>query len=617
MSGVNFSFSDTLAGHVTSADPAARRFTLAVSDGRTFNIDLATSASARIVRNLGEPYQDCTGRLAEMLVPGRFLSVYGSFYPEATGLQFEAQQLTFAGQEPGQYRFEQPGWWKDQLTQLADFYLQAQFEGGPIDYSLYRTHISLDGRKLSRGSVRQETDTISRLVYGFASAFLMTGEERYLEAAERGTEYLREHMRFFDQDESTVYWYHGIDLKQHGDRKVLAADSKDGHRSRAELLFASEFGDDYDAIAMYESIYALAGPVQTYRITGDPRILEDAERTLAFFERHFRDTKYGGFFSHVDPVTLDPRSESLGHNRARKNWNSIGDHAPAYLINLLLATGEQRYANLLTEMADLIAQHFPKSDSPFVQERFFEDWSADKKWGWQQDRAVVGHNLKIVWNQMRVYHLRQDPRYLGMARGLAETMPAVGMDRQRGGVYDVVERKSPHRFAWHDRKAWWQQEQGILAYLILAGSQGDSSARRHARECAAFYNMHFLDHDDGGVYFNVLANGLPYLLGNERLKGSHSMSFYHSSELCYLAAVYTNLLITSQPLDLYFKPRPGSFKDGLLRVSPDLLPPGRVRIASVTADGERYSDFNPEQLTVRLPDSSQALKFKVRLEPTT
>jgi len=35
---------------------------------------------------------------------------------------------------------------------------------------------------------------------------------------------------------------------------------------------------------------------------------------------------------------------------------------------------------------------------------------------------------------------------------------------------------------------------------------------------AAFYNAHFLDHDDGGVYFNVLANGLPFLMG-ERFKG--------------------------------------------------------------------------------------------------
>ncbi len=141
-----------------------------------------------------------------------------------------------------------------------------------------------------------------------------------------------------------------------------------------------------------------------------------------------------------------------------------------------------------------------------------------------------------------------------MARKIAEVMPAIGGDQQRGGWYDVMERKlGPgeewHRFAFHDRKAWWQQEQGILAYLILRGVLGDEEYLKLARESSAFYNAFFLDHDDGAVYFNVLANGMPYLMGTERFKGSHSMSVYHSFELCYLAQVYTNLLITKQPLE--------------------------------------------------------------------
>ena len=111
-------------------------------------------------------------------------------------------------------------------------------------------------------SFRQETDTISRLVYGFATAFMMTGNDSFLKAAERGTEYLREHMKFEDLDEGIVYWYHGIDVN--GDRE--------------EKIFASEFGDDYDAIPAYEQIYALAGPIQTYRCTGDPRIMDDTEK---------------------------------------------------------------------------------------------------------------------------------------------------------------------------------------------------------------------------------------------------------------------------------------------------------------------------------------------------
>ena len=80
-----------------------------------------------------------------------------------------------------------------------------------MNFDNYRTTITLTGEK-AQDHYRQETDTISRLVYGFASAYLLTGDDRFLEGAERGTEYLREHMRFYDLDENIVYWYHGIDV---------------------------------------------------------------------------------------------------------------------------------------------------------------------------------------------------------------------------------------------------------------------------------------------------------------------------------------------------------------------------------------------------------------------
>ena len=173
-----------------------------------------------------------------------------------------------------------------------------------------------------------------------------------------------------------------------------------------------------------------------------------------------------------------------------------------------------------------------------------------------------------------------------------------------------------HRFVWHDRKAWWQQEQAILAYLILTGCLKDQEYHRLAREAAAFYNAWFLDTEDGGVYFNVLANGIPYLSsGNERGKGSHSMSGYHSFELCYLAAVYTNLLINKQPMDFYFKPFPNSFPDNLLRVSPDILPPESIFIKSVEIDGQAYTDFDAKKLTVTLPNTQQRVKVKVNIAP--
>lgn len=601
---IDFPFSDLIAGYVTQFDDDRDIFKIETSDGRDFQAALSPMTYAKLLQNLDEPYPDATGAMRSLLAQGRYVFAYGTFYPDDA--VFTVQQIIFTGRGETDYLFEKQNWWVDQIDSLMGFYVGSQFGESEIDYRKYRTNLTLSGDR-SVVNFRQETDTISRLIYGVATAYMMTGEERFLEAAETGVEYLRGHMQFLDRDEDIVYWYHGIDVEG----------------AREQKIFASEFGDDYDAIPAYEQIYALAGLVQTYRITGDPSILEDVEKTIALFDKFFSDKgEHGGYFSHIDPITLSPLAESLGANKARKNWNSVGDHAPAYLINLWLATEEPKYAEMLEDTFDTIVQRFPDwQNSPFVQERFFADWTKDSTWGWQQDRAVVGHNLKIAWNLMRMNSLKPKSEYTDLATKIASIMPQVGSDRQRGGWYDVVERvldenQQVHRFVWHDRKAWWQQEQAILAYLILAGTQNDPEHLKLAREAAAFYNAWFLDTEDGGVYFNVLANGVPYLSnGNERSKGSHSMSGYHSAELCYLGAVYTNLLITKQPMDFYFKPLSNGFSDRILRVAPDLLPPGSIKIGKCEIDGEKYANFDAENLTVTLPDTKERVKVRVQLVP--
>ena len=131
----------------------------------------------------------------------------------------------------------------------------------------------------------------------------MTGDDRYLEGAEKGTEYLREHMRFYDREENIVYWYHGIDVEGRRETKI----------------FASEFGDDYDAIPAYEQIYALAGPIQTYRITGDPRILNDAELTVDLFDRFYPGSGSGRLLLASGPDHAGSRAASRwARTRARR-----------------------------------------------------------------------------------------------------------------------------------------------------------------------------------------------------------------------------------------------------------------------------------------------------------
>ena len=95
------------------------------------------------------------------------------------------------------------------------------------------------------------------------------------------------------------------------------------------------------------------------------------------------------------------------------------------------------------------------------------------------------------------------------------------------------------------------------------------------------------------------------------------MAGYHSFELAYLAAVYTNLLIMKEPMDFFFKPQPGGFADGKLRVQPDILPPGSIRISDVWIDGHAWSDFDAEALTVTLPEGHGEIKVRVRITPAS
>ena len=95
------------------------------------------------------------------------------------------------------------------------------------------------------------------------------------------------------------------------------------------------------------------------------------------------------------------------------------------------------------------------------------------------------------------------------------------------------------------------------------------------------------------------------------------MSAYHSMELCFLAGIYTNFLITKQPMWLHFKPYPRSFPDNILRVSPDILPPGSIYIEECLINGKKHDNFDAFGLTVKLPNTDERMKVKVKVSPAS
>ena len=478
--------------------------------------------------------------------------------------------------QKGRYMFEEERWWADLISAKGNRWFETFFADGTIDFTRYRTELNILYQPKSE---MQEVATLSRLLYGFAVTYQLTGRTKYLDALNAGVLYQRNTFKVVLPDGKSVFW----------------ASYYDG----TKLSLPSNNGDDAGTIPLYEQIYSLAGLTMHYRITGDEESLHDILSTVDTFDKYFLDkSTHGNYYSHLDPDTLSPIGAELGKNQARKNWNSVGDHVPAYLINLICAlTGKPEYVSecerlrkMLIFITQDIIDHFPPTDSSkLVFERFFHDWSPDLKYSWQQDRGIVGHNLKIAWNLNRVAFylegseetsLRKD--CLALARRLAIAMDEIGgVDRFRGGCVDALERNPTNdydlMFTWMSTKDFWQQEQGILAYLIQMGTcMGNRVEHEKYRELAAsmsaFYCAFFLDLDRGGVHFRVTDIGVPVLSGMYGDKGGHAKSGYHIFELCYLAHIYTLMYNNPSPFTLYFAPTVPADGTLHLSVSPDFLP---------------------------------------------
>jgi hypothetical protein len=209
-------------------------------------------------------------------------------------------------------------------------------------------------------------------------------------------------------------------------------------------------------------------------------------------------------------------------------------------------------------------------------------------------------------------------RLLQVARKLGDDMATVGLDAVRGGIFDCVERHPtggmPIQFAWGSTKDFWQQEQGILAYLILHGATiGDANYLQLARESAAFWNLFFLDRERQGYYFRTTENGLPILDGQYGMKSSHAIG-YHAFELAYLAHVYIRTFVDAgasadNGFCLYFRIR-SSPNQTTINVLPDFMPPGRLAIERVVVNGidmtAQLKPANPDDFQISLAGLSGA-----------
>ena len=266
MSLRSFNQTLTVAGTIVAVDFGKPSFSIEARSGDIFEAVVGPTTYYSVLMNLdglGRDRVEDTARdpndddirygLRKYITPGRPIFVTG-IYQENDGVRrFEARAVNLLHSEADRYLFEETHWWPTQTTQMADRILDHLFDAKRQytidDFSeFYRTNLNILGEAVDE--TVQESAVLSRLLYDLASAYMMTGAERYLLAARAAANYLREAFRSLSHDGRYCFWAYGRRRMMQGERGE-------------SLLFASQGPDDVGTIPLLSLIH-ISEPTRPY-----------------------------------------------------------------------------------------------------------------------------------------------------------------------------------------------------------------------------------------------------------------------------------------------------------------------------------------------------------------
>ena len=379
----------------------------------------------------------------------------------------------------------------------------------------FYTNIDREGNVISAWGTNKNLLTQSRNAYGFARAFMLTGNETYLSFARAGLDFMYD----YAWDDVNGGWYSQLD-------------------ENGNALGATNGRSAFDAH------YALLGPAAAFEAFRDSLDLNMLNQGYEHLENVYWDDRetLSGYY---DWATY---TGSASHN---KSFNATVDAITTHLLSNYQLTGDPVYLERMHQICEQIIDHLvgsmPTQAIGFAEE-YDSDWNIDSG----ETMTIMGHVLKSAWCLARVYLIDPREEYLLAAEALMSDVLEFGYDHDFGGPYKDYNRTTGEMLMWSNpdtAKAWWQMEQAITAGYTLWTITGNDDYLRVADESLHFFMRYFVDHTYGDIYENRTRYGAE-TWGTH--KGGGGKAAYHSIETGYYNYIYASLFVHQQPISLYY-----------------------------------------------------------------
>lgn len=396
---------------------------------------------------------------------------------------------------------------------------------------------------------------ISRAVYGFSTAYLLSGDKKYLGLAKHGLDYLKK----YGWDKENGGWYSELDGKNRP-----TVDTKD----------------------LFDESYGNLGPIFYYYATGDSSALSLVQKTHNRLKEKAWDKENQGYYAMV--------ARDWSEYNTEKSFNSQIDIATAYLIYYYQAVKEPDLVNDIKDIGNIAINRMYDPGCGYIHEWFDREWRHLPCYLGDENQIEIGHNLKTAWVLLRTYQLTREPKYLDYAQKIAAKLRDTAWDKKNYGWYFTKNDSRPANGAREKSKCWWTQCEGNFMLLNLYNITKDKHYLDDFQRNAYFWDKYLVDHRRKEVYSYVSESGHP----SSGLKGDLYKSAYHTMENALMNYLYLELYVHHKTAVLYFNL--SSTTDGSKHFV-NILEDPAVVIQKVEINGADWDRFDDRKGYVILP----------------
>jgi cellobiose epimerase len=346
----------------------------------------------------------------------------------------------------------------------------------------------------------------ARILWTFARAYNVYGDEPYLQTAQRAYQYLLQH--FWDREFGGVFWM--VD-----------------YQGRPVETKKRIYGQAFTVYALAE--YAL--------ICSDDGPLQNAVALHRLIEKASHDATNGGYFETYERDWTLAREQRLSDvdMDEKKSMNTHLHMLEAY-ANLLRRGAEPLLRERLRELLRVFLDRIIDRDSHHFRMFFDEQWHDRSQW------LSFGHDIEGSWLICEAAEVLGDPEIVREAQNEAVKMARVVYDQALDPDGGLLYEGRGNEIIDSD-KHWWPQAEAVVGFLNAYELSGESYFLTASERTWSFIENCIVDRRFGEWYWKVSRDGKP---SADKYKVDPWKCPYHNSRACFEVMERLDRLATEQ-----------------------------------------------------------------------